>query len=174
MKKLTSSEQRLLILFLTACGLCAAVFAFKLLGNAHRSMQARLVELRELSAANARWLAEKETWEARAKWMEKYPAPNLPPEEAASKLLSRLQSSLSAVGATIVEQGFSPAVRAGNFQAVPVKLKISASFPAFAKWLLELQQAQSYLGVRKVSLKSDTEPAQIVCEMEITQFLQNH
>lgn len=173
MRKLASNEKRLLVIFLAACAICGGTLGAKALSSAHKNMQARLAELRELSAVNERWLAEKDTWEARARWMEKFPAPAIEPELAASKLLSNLQSSLGAVGATIVEQGFSPAVRAGNFQVVPVRLKISASFGSFAKWLLDLQQAQSYLGIKKLSIKSDGEPSQIICEVEITQYLQN-
>ncbi len=171
MKKLASNERRLLAIFLAACAVCGGLLGAKTLSSAHKNMQARLAELRDVSAANERWLSEKETWEARARWMEKFPAPSVEPELAASKLLSSLQGSLGAVGATIIEQGFSPAVNAGNFEVVPVRLKISASFGAFAKWLLDLQQAQSYLGIKKLSIKSDGEPSQIVCEMEITQYL---
>lgn len=169
--KTGSSSLPLLPIFLGVCALCALLVGVKALSAAHLQVQTRLTELREQSAAHTRWLEEKELWEARAAWMARNPAPAQDSESASSALLTSMQASLNNAGIKIFEQGFSPTTRAGRYNAVGVRLKVGASFDTFAKWLIGLQQAQSYLGVEKISIKADGLPPQIVCDMEVKQYL---
>ncbi len=171
MKQLTSNEWRLLLIFLSAVAACLCMLGAKFLHDAHLAMQTQLTDLREQTSINAAWLAEKPTWEAKAKWMTAHPPLDTPVETAASTLLTNLQASLSSTGLKIIEQGFSPVGQEGPYHTVTVQLKVSGPFGDLAKWLYAVQKPASYFAIKKISIKSDGEPPQVACDMEITEYL---
>lgn len=170
MKNLNPNERKLLWFFLSAVAVAAVLFGGKLVLETHRSLESKLADLREQHDANAQWLSEKPMWDARAQWMEENVAPAAPMESAASDLLTKLQATVTARGGKILEQGFSPPSREGNFDTATVHLKISGPFPALAKWLFDTQQPEAYISVKKITFKSDGAPPQIVCDLEVTQY----
>ncbi|MEO8204733.1 MAG: GspMb/PilO family protein [Chthoniobacterales bacterium] len=173
MQSLSHKERRLLYYFLAACAVCVGLVGMKFLGNAHNSIRVHLMDLRERDAINKQWLVDKPLWDARAKWIADHPAPKANPASSASELLSSLQSTLSVQGAKIAEQSLSPIGREGPYSTVNVHLKITGPFQSIAKWLFEMQKAESYLGIHKITFKSDSEPPLVVCDLEITQYIQN-
>lgn len=170
MKNLNPNERRLLALFLGACGVGLLLFAGKFAWGMHESFELKLEDLRNQRDANAEWIQKKPIWEARAEWMRNHPAPEFPEASAGSDLLSKLQASLGGRSGKILSQELEAPASEGNFDTVTAHLKLSGAFPAIARWLFDLQQADAYLGVRKVTFKSDGEPPQVTCDLEITQY----
>jgi len=171
MKQLAPNEWRLLLIFLSAVAICLCMLGAKFVRDKHLAMQAELADLREQSSINMAWLAEKPDWETKAKWMADHRLPDAPVETAASTLLSNLQTSLSTTGLKITEQGFSPIGQEGPYHTVTVQLKLSGPFGDLAKWLFNVQKSSSYFAIKKISIKSDGEPPQVACDMEITEYL---
>ena len=65
------------------------------------------------------------------------------------------------------DQSFGEPVTQPNFQEISLKLKVSGSLQAVIRWLVELQQPANFQAIPALSMKSDTDPSKIICELTV-------
>jgi hypothetical protein len=118
------------------------------------------------------WLAEKDTWRQRKEWLDKTQPVLKSSGEASAELLETLTASAARHSITIVEQGFAEpdAEHKTAYQEVAVKLKMSGSLEAITRWLVEIQQPAKFQAVPTFSMKIDSDPTKIVCELTVDRY----
>lgn len=170
MRPLTKSEKKLLIIFLTAIFLIGNLFGMSFLFHKQESLQARLLTLQNGQREAKSWLAEKETWRKREAWLKNKQPKLQSPGEASAALLESLQTSARSQSITILEQSFAESDPQPAYQEIVVNLKVSGALESLTRWLVELQQPAYFQALPAFSMKSDTDPSRVVCELTVARW----
>ena len=170
MRPLATNEKRLFLL------LCGAVFiALNMLGL-RSFVQARTGLRNAVIKAKAEFSADRElldlgvTLRPGHDWIEKHPMPSLPADEASAGLLKLERDEAEKAGLKVLEENLLPAEE-GNFgSSVSVAAKLSGPFPGVVRMLFALQTPTEWISVEKLALRSDSEPPNVVAELELKRY----
>lgn len=170
MRKLTTSESRLLIFFCSAIFLALNLFAVR----AWTGVRASLV--RDAEAARAR-IAESRMWVDGAsglasahEWIQAHPSQTNTAEEASTGLLQMTRSAAEEAGLKIIEENLLPAAATATGNAASLQAKLSGPFSGVAKFLFAIQSPTAWRSVPKLTIRSDTEPPNVLVDMEVRQY----
>jgi hypothetical protein len=171
MRKLTKRERKLAILVGVVVFLVANLIGVTALLRKQEEFQTNLELLRTERSEADSWLAQKETWQKRKEWLDKN-QPRLKSEgEANAELLEALTTSAARHSITIVDQGFAePDSHDTTYQQIAVKLKISGSLESITRWLVETQQPANFQGISSLTMKIDSDPSKITCELTVARY----
>ena len=170
MRKLATNERRLLIFF------CAAIFLALNLFAARAWMSWRSLVVRELGIARSQ-LAEGQGWiegasaiGSASEWMQSHPPQQATADQASTGLLKIFRTSAEEAGLKVMEENLLPAaeVTAGN--AAALQAKLSGPFAGVTKFLFAQQSPTAWRSVPKLIIRSDSEPPNVLVDMEIRQY----
>ncbi|MGB8354683.1 MAG: hypothetical protein WCD79_12390 [Chthoniobacteraceae bacterium] len=170
MRSLTKNESKLLAIFLGAIFLILNLMGLAFLFRTQGELRSRLVNLKNVQLESKSWLAENNLWTQRKNWMDEKQPKLQNTGEANAALLETLQTGARKQNITIVEQGFGEPNFQPSYQEISVKLKINGSLEAITRWLVELQQPANFQAVPTLSMKSDSDPAKIICELTVARW----
>lgn len=170
MRKLSKSEKRLLVLFLSAIFIVFNLIGLTFLARRQGEFEAKLVSLRSERLEARSWLADKETWAERKEWLAKTQPKLQSIGEANSALLENLQAGVAKHSITILDQAFVDPNPQPAYQEIAVKLKVAGSLEAITRWLVELQQPENFQAIQSFSMKTDNDPSKIVCELTVARW----
>ncbi|MGB8352884.1 MAG: hypothetical protein WCD79_03270 [Chthoniobacteraceae bacterium] len=146
------------------------LFGLTFLLRQQGELQSSLLTLRnERREANS-WMAEKEVWQHRKEWLDKNQPKLQSVGEANAALLEALQTSARKQSITIMEQGFGEPNAQPSYQEISIKLKISGSLESIVRWLVETQQPESFQAIPSLSMKSDSDPSRVLCELTVARW----
>lgn len=128
-----------------------------------------LTQLRSEVAQNRLLMDQRDVWMERAHQMDAHAIPRLESAHAGAQFLESLRNSAATKGVTIQEQGFGEPGKVNDLETVSVRFKASGSMEAVARWLFDIQKEGAYRAVTELALKSDKEPPQVLCSLQITQ-----
>jgi len=169
-RKLTQSESRLLIIFLGTIILIFNMVGVSFLLRKQEEIRIKLVNLKNEQRESNGWLAEMDLWQQRKDWMDARQPKLQNAGEADATLLETLHTSARKQNITIVEQGFGEPNSQPFYQEINVKLKISGSLESIIRWLVELQQPANFQAIPTLSMKSDSDPSKIICELTVARW----
>jgi hypothetical protein len=133
--------------------------------------QTNLDLLRNQRSEAYSWLADKDTWRQRREWLDKTQPKMKSSGEASAELLETLTTSAAKHSLTVVDQGVAEAdTHDTSNQEIAVKLKISGPLEEMTRWLVEIQQPAYFQAIPAFSMKVDTDPAKIVCELTVARY----
>jgi len=167
---MTKRERRLLFIFLGAIFILFNLFGVTYLLRREGELKTKLVNLGNERREADSWLKEKDLWEQRKTWMDSKQPKLQSTGEANAALLETIQTSARKQKITIVEQGFGEPNVQPFYQEISVKLKINGSLESITRWLAELQQPANFQAIPSLSLKSDSDPSKIVCELTVARW----
>ena len=170
MRLLTNNEKKLALLLSLALFLFANLIGWNVVSRGVRSLQTRRTRLRNEQLEAANWLAERDTWLARKKWLEAAQPRFKSAGEANTNLLETVQSSARRQNVAIYDQSFAEPVKREYYQEIVVKLRVSGTLEGISRWLAELQQPENFHAVTKFSLKSEAEPSKVKCDLQIARW----
>ncbi|MFA7344553.1 MAG: GspMb/PilO family protein [Terrimicrobiaceae bacterium] len=170
MRKLATNELRLLIFFCSAIFLALNLFAVRAWTGARASL------VREAEAARGR-VAESRMWidgasglSSSHEWIKAHPPQTIKAEEASAGLLQMTRSAAEEAGLKIVEENLLPSAATATGTAASLQAKLSGPFPGVAKFLFALQNPTAWRSVPKLIIRSDTEPPNVLVDMEVHQY----
>jgi hypothetical protein len=166
-----NARERTLALALVLIGfiLLNLLFVPKLTAS-NRAARQKGVELKaQLDAAQA-WVAKKDYWAERKKWLEETePILKAAREESATQL-ELLQAAAKKNGLTIKDIELLQLPNTEFYQPVGARLTFSGPWPGFVTFVAGLQNPALFDVIPRFSVQSDQEPPDIQCEMEIQRW----
>lgn len=174
MRRLTPSEVRLVRLLGVVLLLVALVFVIVYYKRSVDSLRLEIADLRNQKAESDFWMDEKPLWDKRAEWM-RGNMPVLPGDgSASSAFLEDMQRSARSSGLEIDSQSLLDPVAAGGVEEYALRMRVSGSLESFTRWMASLQDPAKFQAVTALNVKSDAEPPDVVCELQITRFYQQN
>lgn len=170
MRPLTEKEKRLTVVLLMAVFLVVNLFGLVFLARKRKTLETDLLRLKTERLDAGNWLAEKDLWMERKKWLDVNQPRLKTSGEANANLLEALQTSAEREKIAIVEQVLLEPSAKPHCQEVGVKLRITGSLEAILRWLTELQQPARFHAVTTLSLKTDADPAKMKCELQVVRW----
>ncbi len=170
MRKLAKNEARLLIFF------CAAIFLALNLFAARAWMEMRAGVKRDTEAARVR-LAEGQMWIDGAagvvsahEWTQTHPPKTGTAEQASTGLLETVRNLAGEAGLKVMEENLMPSTETPVGHAALLQTKLSGPFSGVTKFLFALQSPTAWRSVPKLVVRSDTEPPNVLVDMEVHQY----
>lgn len=170
MRKLATNEFRLLIIFCVAIFLALNLFAIRAWTGARAALN------RDTEAARAK-IAESQMWMDAAagisspqEWIKAHPPKPRTAEEASAELLQVTRSAAEDAGLKVIEENLLPAATTSIGDAASLQAKLSGPFPGVTKFLFALQNPTAWRSVPKLIIRSDTEPPNVLVDMEVHQY----
>lgn len=174
MRELTPREKRLAVILTGAIFLLLNLFVVTYLIGRQAALEKRRTSLRNEQSKAAGWLAQREMWLQREKWMNEKQPKLQTVGQANSALLESLQTSARGHDINIVEQSFVE-VKADTksqlpYQEIAVRLKVGGSLESIARWLVDVQQPAKFQAVPAFSMKCDTDATKVLCELTVSRY----
>ncbi|MCK9589373.1 MAG: GspMb/PilO family protein [Terrimicrobiaceae bacterium] len=170
MRKLATNEFRLLIFFCAAIFLALNLFALRAWTGARASL------IRDVETAHSR-IAESRMWIDGAsgiasshEWIKSHPPQTNTAEEASTGLLQRTRSAAEEAGLKITEENLLPAAATTAGNAASLQAELSGPFSGVTKFLFAMQNPSAWRSVPKLIIRSDTEPPNVLVDMEVHQY----
>ena len=173
MRTLAPSEKRLLLI------LCGALFlALNMLGL--RSFLQTRTKLRQSIVTARAELSEDKSWVSLAdtlvpadRWISTHPMPALAADQASAALLKSEREEAEKAGLKIEEENLLPPEGNPYGSSVSVSAKLSGPFQSMVKFLFAIQSPDAWRRVEKLTLRSDTQPPNVLAELELRQDFQS-
>jgi hypothetical protein len=170
MRPLAQSEKRL---FLILCGAVLLALSMILL---HTYLDARGRLLKERTAALGE-LAEDRSWMVRASvlrpaqaWITSHPMQRLTPDEASSDLLKTERAEAEKAGLKVTEENLLPVEEGADASTAAVAAKLSGPFDGVVRFLFAIQTPSALRTINKLSVRSDTQPPNVLVDLEVRQY----
>lgn len=168
MRKLASSERRLLVVFLAAVFVASNLFVIRFWldkrGESVRAIAANKAKLAEFTSL----VSAAESIDSASAWIAANPPPSISADEASTTLLGEVRASAEKAGLSIIEESLLPGESGAEKSAV-LQTKVVGPFAGFAAFLFGLQGPAAWRSIDRISIRSDKEPPNVIAEMVVRQ-----
>lgn len=159
-------------LFLILCG--AVFIALNLLGfraflQARGRIQQSITTAKTELASDRNWLDLAETLHPAMNWIAAHPLPQMQPDDASAELLKLEQGEAEKAGLKVLEENLLPPEDIPQGSSVGVGVKLSGPFTGVVRFLFALQTPTAWRSIDKLTLRSDTEPPNVIADLELRQ-----
>ena len=168
MRKLASSERRLLVVFVTAVFIAANLFVVRFWFDKRRDSARAIVASKVKLAEYTSLVSAAEAIDSASAWIAANPPPALTADEASTALLGEVRASAEKAGLAIVEESLLPGTSGPDKSAV-LQTKVGGPFAGFAAFLFGLQRPDAWRSIDRISIRSDKEPPNVIAEMVVRQ-----
>lgn len=170
MRRLTSSELRLALLFGTAVFIALNLFAMRAWMQ-HRSGILFKTDATRTALQEAHvWIEGAEAIGPAREWIVSNPPPTDTAEQASTSLLTVVRSAADASGLKVVEENLLPAPSISTGFAAALQTKVTGPFAGATKFLFSVQDPKAWRAITKIVVRSEAEPPNVVVDMEIRQY----
>ena len=170
MRKPAKSELRLLVIFGAAVFLALNLFGVRAWMVRKQTIAANMQQTRTALAEAKSWMTAAESIQAAQGWMQEHPAPVNTGDGASTALLNAVRAEAEKSGIKVVEETLLPSALGSAGNSALLQAKLSGPFAGMARFLFELQSPIAWRAVTKMTIRSDSEPPNVVMEMEIRQY----
>lgn len=163
-------EAMLLAVFLAALFCAVAVISWRVFNRSLDNQKALLKQkIQALEEAN-NWIAEKDQWTAKGKWLEDHPPPPYEGAQTDAAFIDGVQASLARNGVEIIEQRPQEAQMGNRMVEVGINLVLSAPLEKLVRWLHDTQKTDAFRIISRIRLKSDADDSKIRAEVSLVQL----
>lgn len=170
MRKLTTNESRLLIFFCSAIFLAINLFAIRAWTGARSSLIRDAESARGRIAESRMWIDGASGIASSHEWIKAHPPQTSTAEQASTGLLQTTRSAAEEAGLKIIEENLLPAAATTIGNAASLQAKLSGPFSGVTKFLFAMQSPTAWRSVPKLIIRSDTEPPNVLVDMEVHQY----
>ena len=170
MRKPAKNELRLLVIFGAAVFLALNLFGVRAWMLRKQSIAANMAQTRAALAEAKSWMIAAESIQVAHEWMKEHPAPVNTGDGASTALLNSVRAEAEKAGIKVVEETLMSSVTGGAGNSALLQTKLSGPFAGVARFLFELQSPIAWRAVTKMTIRSDSEPPNVVMDMEIRQY----
>ena len=96
--------------------------------------------------------------------------PHMAPDDASAQLLKVEREEAEKAGLKVVEENLLPPQNTPYGPTVAVSVKLTGPFEGVVRMLFALQSPTAWRTLEKLALKSDTQPPNVVVDLEIHQY----
>ena len=170
MRTLAPGEKTLFLL------LCGAVFlAVNMLGlraflqaktGLHKSIATAQTEL----ASDRNWIELGTSLNPAEAWIETHPMPQLQPDDASALLLKTEREEAENAVLKVAEENLLPPQSGPHGEIVGVSVKLTGPFGGVVRMLFALQTPAAWRTVEKLTLRSDSQPPNVIADLELRQY----
>ena len=170
MKQLAPSERKLFLI------LCMALFIALNMFGLRAFLQARTAVLHSIAAAKSElasdrgWLDLAESLRPAMTWIATHPMPIMTPEDASAALLRFEREEAEKAGLKVTEENLLQGENSPQESTVSVSAKLSGPFEGVVRMLYALQTPTGWCTVRKLTLRSDAQPPNVIADLELQQY----
>lgn len=170
MRKLATNEARLLIFFCSAIFLALNLFAVKAWMGSRTTVIHNLDAARSKISENQMWLDGASGITAAHEWISAHPPQTATAEQASSGLLQATRSAAEEAGLKVTEENLLPSAGTTTGNAAALQAKLSGPFAGVTKFLFAIQSPTAWRSIPKLLIRSDTEPPNVLVDMEVHQY----
>lgn len=170
MRKLATNEFRLLIFFCGAIFLALNLLAARAWMGARASVAGEIEAVRTGLAESRIWIEGASGISSSHEWMNAHPPQTITADQASTGLLQSTRSAAEEAGLKIVEENLLPSAETTAGNAAALQAKLSGPFAGVAKFLFAMQSPTAWRSIPKLIIRSDTEPPNVLVDMEVHQY----
>ncbi len=170
MRKLATNERRLLIFFCSALFLALNLFAVRTWMSWHTAVTTGIAAARTQIAEGQVWIEGAAAIGSAREWMAAHPAETSTPDQASTGLLKIFRASAEESGLKVMEENLLPTGAAGTGTYATLHAKLSGPFAGVTKFLFALQSPTAWRSMPKLIVRSDSEPPNVLVDMEVRQY----
>ena len=170
MRKPAKNELRLLVIFGAAVFLALNLFGVRAWMDRREAIAASIAQTRTSLEEAKSWIIAAESIQAAHEWMKEHAAPVNSGDGASTALLNSVRAEAEKAGIKVVEETLMPSAPGSVGNSALLQTKLSGPFSGVARFLFELQSPIAWRAVTKMTIRSDSEPPNVVMEMEIRQY----
>lgn len=170
MRKLATNELRLLIFFCAAIFLALNLLALRAWTGARSSLARDLEAARGRIAESRMWIDGASGISSSHEWIKAHPPQTSTPDAASTGLLQLTRAAAEDAGLKVTEENLLPSAATAAGDAVSLQAKLSGPFSGVAKFLFAMQNPTAWRSVPKLIIRSDTEPPNVLVDMEVHQY----
>ena len=170
MRKPAKSELRLLVIFGAAVFLALNLFGVRAWMARKQAIASNIAQTHTALEEAKSWIIAAESIQSAQVWMREHPAPVNTSDGASTSLLNAVRAEAEKAGIKVVEETLMPPVTGSAGNAALLQTKLSGPFAGVARFLFELQSPVAWRAVSKMTIRSDSEPPNVVMDMEIRQY----
>lgn len=164
------SEKRLLLILCAAVFLALNILAFHAFLNSRKRIVAEIVSMKTSLAEEKGWLEAGEAVKPAEMWVHAHPMPSMPADEASATLLKTERESAEKSGLKVTEENLLPGSESSLGSMVGVSVKLSGPFSGIVALLYAMQDPSAWRIIQKLTLRSDTQPPNVLADLEILQY----
>ena len=165
-----ASEKRLFLILCAAVFIALNLFGLRAFLSARKGLQKALFAATAQISSDRGLLAIGETLRPSDSWIASHPMPRLPAQEASALLLKTDRESAEKEGLKVTEENLLPTIEGPYGSSAGVSVKLAGSFAGVVRLLFSLQTPSSWRTIEKLALRSDSQPPNVVAELEIRQY----
>ena len=170
--KLNPRERNLAFLFGVVVFILVNLFLLPRLHTGNTQGRKVRAELEMQLTAAQGWVSQNDFWQHRADWIrEAQPKLDDPGQETAAQL-EQLQQQAHKFGLELRDISLLPLAEQQFYKPVGVRFVASGSWPALVRFLAYFQTPETFTVIPNISIRSDQNPPNILCEMELQRLFQ--
>jgi hypothetical protein len=170
MRQLAPSEKNLFLILCGALFIGLNLLGFRSFLQAHTKVQQDIVTTKTELASDKNWLVVAETLHPAMNWISAHPMPQLLPDDASARLLKLEQNEAEKAGLKVQEENLLPSQDIPQGSSVGLGVKLSGPFQGMVRFLFALQTPSAWRSIDKLTLRSDTEPPNVIADLELRQY----
>lgn len=167
MPPLKQSERRLLAIFGIVVGLLLNILLVDWLLQQEKKGEALLSQSSLKLKTDQGWLADRDLWEDRGRWLDAQQPALSNANGAGADLLQSLGASAREQNIRIVDQEILPPRFQSAFQEIGVRMEVSGSLESMIRWLYRLQQPDLFQAAPSFALRSETDLGKVRCSLTV-------
>ena len=164
------SEKRLLLILGTAVFLALNLLGLRAFLVSRKGIAAQISAAKASVAEDKGWIDIGETLRPAYNWIKEHPMPVMPPDDASALLLKTERDVAEKASLKVTEENLLPPVDSPLGATVGVSVKLSGSFSGIVKFLHSIQDPAAWRVIQKLTLRSDTQPPNVLADLEILQY----
>jgi hypothetical protein len=164
------SEKRLLLILCAAVFLALNLLAFRTFLNSRKRIAGEIAATKSTLAEDKGWLDVGEALRPAETWIKTHPMPAMPADEASATLLKTEREAAEKAGLKVTEENLLPGADGPLGSTVGVSVKLSGPFAGVVRFLHAIQGPSSWRVIQKLALRSDTQPPNVLADLEILQY----
>jgi predicted secreted protein len=169
MKRLAPGEKRLLLILCGALFLAANMLGLRAFLQARSGLSKSITATRSGIAESKGWVERGEILGGATEWLDSHPMPRTAPDAASASLLKSEREEAEKSGLKVIEENLLPPQSSSQGSSVTVAVKLNGPFAGLVKFLLALQTPSAWRTVDKIEIKSDTQPPNVLVDLELRQ-----
>ncbi len=170
LKKLSPTERRLALISAGTAFIVLNLIFLPMLTAGNRASKNKNTELKAQLTAAETWIAKDVYWAERKKWLEET-QPNLNAvREGSATQLEELQSRARKFGLKMDEVQLLQLPETEFYQPIGARFVVTGPWPGLVQFVAALQDPKIFDVIPRFRIKSDQEPPNVHCEMEVQRW----
>ena len=166
------NEKRLLLILCAALFVALNLFGLRALLLSRKRLAGDIAAAKLSLAEDRSWIEVGETLRPAGEWITAHPMPHLASDDASAGLLKDERDAAEDAGLKVTEENLTTPGETPYGQTAGVSVKLSGPFAGVVKFLFAIQTPTAWRVIEKLTLRSDTQPPNVVADLEIQQYFQ--